>query len=57
MVVNGVNFIDSAAVRMSEDDFVRRHSAAFFQDMPEERREKTLRDIHRRIVKKEGKRK
>lgn len=57
MVVNGVNFIDAAAVRMSEDDFVRKHSAAFFQDMTEERREKVLRDIHRRIIKKEGKRK
>lgn len=57
MVVNGVNFIDAAALRMTEDDFVRKHSAVFFQDMPEERREKVLRDIYRRIVRKNGRRK
>lgn len=48
MIVEGVNFVDSVCLAMSEDEFVAKH-LVFFKDLKESDRKKKLRRIYAKM--------
>lgn len=48
MIVEGVNFIESVCLAMSENEFVTHHMV-FFRDLKEDDRKKKLRKIYAKM--------
>lgn len=59
MIVDGVNFVDSACLKMSKEEFIEHHKDAFWLDRDEEVRKQMLADAYDMMSphKKEGKKK
>ncbi len=59
MIVEGVNFVETACVPMGKERFVKEFETVFFQDRPLENRRKLLSDAYEMMnpPKKEGKKK